>query len=342
MRLKFYIVGLILFIAIGTWLPGCSDSGNKAKFILPGPGTGSTGPWRFAVVGDTHVTVTSSEIPAEIVQSILNDNVKLVVVPGDLANAGKACSAVQFEEQLNAWLAVMAPLYAAGIDVYPVRGNHENDVTAHLAVWQNIFSGSYALPGNGPAGETGLTYSFTVNNALFIGVDQYATMYTVNQTWLDQQFADNSTRPHVFVFAHEPAFKVFHQVGFHEYVAGRDAFWSSMSNAGVRVFFCGHEHLYDLARIDDGDGNESNDVYQCASGAGGGPLHDKHNYNGNNSIYTPIQLHHAVEFGYVLVEVSGVTNDDLDVTLTWKQRTFDPGTSTYIYVATHSFTCKAY
>jgi len=41
--------------------------------------------------------------------------------------------------------------------------NHEDDVNNDLAIWTHFFSGSYGMPGNGPAGESGLTYSFQLN-----------------------------------------------------------------------------------------------------------------------------------------------------------------------------------
>ena len=55
----------------------------------------------------------------------------------------------------------MQPVYDAGIGVYPCRGNHDAigvkpsvDPTGALSKegWNNVFTGPYALPGNGDGG----------------------------------------------------------------------------------------------------------------------------------------------------------------------------------------------
>jgi hypothetical protein len=177
--------------------------------------------------------------------------------------------------------------------------------------WNAAFSESYQLPGNGPTGETNLSYAFTYKNALFVGLDEYVSIHRVNQPWLNQQFAANQTHPHVFVFGHEPAFKVFHTDNLDNFVAERDAFWKSLAASGARTYLTGHDHFFDMARVDDGDGNPNNDIYQVVVGAGGGDLFDKHNYVGANSSYTPTQLAHTMANGYLLVELSGETDQDL-------------------------------
>jgi hypothetical protein len=35
------------------------------------------------------------------------------------------------------------------------------------------------------------------------------------------------------------------------------------------VYLSGHDHFRELARIDDGDGNQDNDLYQYIDGTGG-------------------------------------------------------------------------
>ena len=200
----------------------------------------------------------------------------------------------------------------------------------------NFFSGAYVMPTNGPAGETGLTYSFASSNALFIGLDVYINIHRVNQAWLDRQFATN-TRPHVFVFGHEPAFKAFHTDCLDDYPTERNTFWTSLANAGARTYLCGHDHLFNLARIDDGDGNTTNDLWQSIVGTGGStnwPA-NRYNYNGTNAPYTPVNVASVTNtYGYLLIEISGPNTNDLGVTATWKQRTYDAATTNYIYVAT--------
>jgi hypothetical protein len=71
------------------------------------------------VVGDTQGDDggINREVAAGIVQAILEDDVDLVLVPGDLVSAGRRCSEAQLRAQLAAWLDVFAPLYEEGIGV---------------------------------------------------------------------------------------------------------------------------------------------------------------------------------------------------------------------------------
>ena len=297
-------------------------------------------PWKFAVLGDTHIGTSS--IVGDMAPEMVADGVKLVLFPGDIVNAGKAVTAATYASQLATWKSLVAPLYAAGIGVYPVRGNHEDDAPLSVETWNAAFAGNFALPANGPTGESNLSYSFNYKNALFVGLDNYVNIHRVNQTWLDQQLAANSTRPHVFVFGHEAAFKVFHTDNLDDFVADRDAFWRSLKAAGARTYFAGHDHFYDVARIDDGDGNTGNDLYQVIIGTGGGNLHDQYNYfnASSNSTYIPTAMSHIMANGYLLVEVSGESNSDLGVKLTFKQRSVDAN-GRVSFAAAHSFTYSA-
>jgi hypothetical protein len=213
-----------------------------------------------------------------------------------------------------------------------VRGNHEADVPGSTTAWSAAFTGRSTLPANGPAGEIGLTYSFTARNALFVGLDEYVNLHLVNQPWLDAQLAANTARPHVFVFGHEPAFKAFHSDCLGSYPADRNTFWSSLASAGARVTFAGHDHFFDALRIDDGDGDANDDLFQLIAGSGGGPLFTNVAYNGDNAPYSPVALHHDVSYGYLLVEISGEGGHDLGVTMTWKRRTIDSATGAVAYV----------
>ncbi|BDX38076.1 hypothetical protein CYCD_14310 [Tenuifilaceae bacterium CYCD] len=290
--------------------------------------------WRFAVVGDTHVG--SSDTIAEMVPYLLADSVDLVLLPGDIVEAGKACSGDQLLAQLTAWKELMQPLYDEGIGVYSIRGNHEADAHDNLNVWNSFFSGSNALPQNGPSAEQNLTYSFINKNALFIMLDNYVNIHTVNQEWLNLQFEENN-QPNVFVLGHEQAFKVFHSDCLDDSVLQRNTFWQSLIDNRVKVYFCGHDHFFDVARIGNGDGNEDNDVYQYNIGTGGGWLMSQFsNYNGNNTPFSPSRLHHETEHGYALVEVSDDSASGSDVTITWKMRVWNSTTSSYQYTATSS------
>ena len=289
--------------------------------------------WRFAVVGDTHVG--SSDTIAEMIPFMLADNIECLLVPGDIAEGGLASSSAKLQTQLEHWQSLLKPLYDKGIGIYPIYGNHENDAKNNTVAWNNVFSSSYALPQNGPSGEVNFTYSFAHKNALFIGLDDYKNIHKVNQTWLDKELAANK-QPHVFVFGHESAFKVFHADCLDDSVEARNTFWQSLSQAGVKVYFCGHDHFVDVANVDDGDGNTNNDVIQYLVGTGGGWLMSQYNYNGTNTPYSLQGLFHDMEFGYALVELSGDGNNDRNVTITWKKRNWNNSTLKYEYINTQN------
>jgi hypothetical protein len=192
------------------------------------------------------------------------------------------------------------------------------------------------MPTNGPVGERGLTYSFAWSNAFFVGLDNYAQIHRVNQPWLDRQLGTN-TRPHVFVFGHEPAFKAFHTDGLDDYPEDRNAFWRCLTASGAKVYLCGHDHFFNAARIEDGDGSSTNDLFQFIVGTGGSTNWppQRYNYNGTNGPYAPVNLASITNaYGYLLVEISGAGTNDLGVNLTWKQRSYDTNSGAYIYTAT--------
>lgn len=287
-------------------------------------------PWRFVVIGDTHIA--QSDTVKEMIPFILEDNPDLILVCGDLVDAGRNTSSTELEAQLNEWIDVFSPLYSRGIGIYPVRGNHEDDAADDISVWNKIFAGTKALPQNGPVIEKNLTYSFIHKNAFFAALDNYINIHRVNQDWISSQLsASNFT--HQFVFGHEAAFKVFHTDCLDDYSSERNDFWQSLLQNGVRSYFCGHDHFLDAARIDNGDGDTGNDIYQICAGGGGGWIMTRYNYNGSNAPYFPAGVYHKAVHGYVLVEISGSESNDCGVTISFKERTYDPGSNTYKYVS---------
>jgi len=284
-------------------------------------------PWKFIVTADSRSDSPSDHngvntaILGEIATEIINHDVEFVLFAGDLAIG--TSNQNELETQFTTWRDIMQPVYDAGIDVYVVRGNHDAvSFPSCISAWNNVFSGPYLLPDNGPAGEVNLTYSVTHKNAFILALDQLQTEYRsknyVNQTWINAQLAIN-TNPHVFAFGHFTAFKmIWDSLGDHP--ADRDLFWDSLENAGGRTYFCGHEHFYNRARADD-DGDPNNDLHQLVIGSAGAPVHTWNGtYPGDNSGRTITNLYHTTLFGYVIVEIDG-----FDVTLSWMERqTNDP------------------
>ena len=276
---------------------------------------------RFADIADSRGkdNGVNTEILSEIVQAIKNDRVDFVIVGGDLVTGSK--DPKKLESQLMNWREILEPLYSTGVRILPARGNHDvgdradgNQDQGARQAWDNVFTGSYALPDNGPEGEKNITFSYTKDNVFVVGLDMYVTPWQINQVWLDEQFAAND-QPHVFVFGHEPAFKVRHNDCLDDRPAARDLLWESMIAEGSRFFFAGHDHFYDHSRMDDGDGNPDNDVHQMIV-TSGAPLYRDGEYDGENGRWTPTRIKHLKQYGYVLVEIDG-----LDATLTHKSRT---------------------
>lgn len=281
--------------------------------------------WQLVVVGDSRGDQcgVNATILGEMALAIVNERVECVLFPGDLVSGN--VDQEHLQSQLAAWKDAMQPVYKAGIDVYAIRGNHETAHDNSTNAWNAVFSGRHAMPRNGPAGEVGVTYSTVHHNALIVGLDQYGSHpHRVNQVWLQQQLAAN-TMPHVFVMGHEPAFRLHHADCMDNQPADRNTFWNYLAAAGGRVYFAGHDHMYNHARIDDGDGNPANDLHQFVVGTAGAPLYSfDGNYIGNNAPFAPIGIHNESQYGYLLVTI-----DDLAVTMTWKHRTV-PG----VYSAT--------
>ena len=299
--------------------------------------------WSFIVTADSRdgTDAVNLTIMPELVDEILNHDVEFVLFPGDLVqgwplNYVDSGNTTSLENQLLVWRDVMQPVYDAGIGVYPVRGNHELNHYSYgpsVTAWNNVFTGPYALPDNGPEDEINQTYSVTHKNVFVLGLDEYVAgrIHMVNQEWIDQQLATNG-RGHIFAYGHVPAFAL-HSGCLDVHVPERDAFWTSLEDAGAHAYFCGDTHLYDRARAD-ADDDPSNDVHQVVVGTAGAPIYTwSPPYEGPNSDWDVYQIYHAEQYGYVLVEMDGV-----DATLTWMERVDN---DTYLAMEQWSYTVPA-
>ncbi len=299
---------IVILLVLITLTTGCR-SGKTAG--------GGQEKWIFVVVGDSRGSDVgvNSKILSEVAAEIVRVNPDFVLFPGDLVN-GKRDNNDKHRAQLTKWRETMQPVYDADINVYPVRGNHDRgSKEAGLGIWNDIFSGRYAMPDNGPAGEEKLTYSFKHNNSLILVLDQYATRgQKNNQVWIDKQFAESSL-PHVFVMGHEPAFSVKHKDCLDDNPQQRNEFLDSITQEGGRMYFCGHDHFYDHISADH-DGDASNDIHQFIVGTAGAPIYS-HNgkYSGDNEPYKITPVAGAMKHGYLIVSVDGA-----DVTTTWVER----------------------
>jgi hypothetical protein len=300
--------------------------------------------WKFIVSGDSRGSDNgvNTTILAEIAQQTIAQNAEFILMPGDLVNG--YTTETNLQSQLLTWRNTMQPVYAEGIGVYPVRGNHEKGGSYGVpTAWNNVFAdltGSggldYRLPQNGPAGEENLTWSFTHGTGneqvLVMGLDQYYPTidHTVPQAWVDSQLTA-TTAPHIFALGHEPAFSSDHNDCMDDAPEARNTFLNSLIDAGGRSYFAGHDHFYNHLRADDGDGNLDNDLHQFILGTAGAPLRGEGNYGGNTGPWTPTKdidgdgsdedSAFESQYGYMVVEI-----DALDVDMTWWHRT---GVSVY-------------
>ncbi len=256
-------------------------------------------PWKFAVVCDSRGELSGGKGSAQgvrtsvlgpIAAAIAAEGVDLVVFPGDeVAGVGRLVNG-SFKTQLTRWRATMAPLYAAHIPVYAVRGNHDTGredptVGASVDLWRKLMPD---LPQSGPPGEERLTYRVDHQNATFVGFDAYIhrsaefdrskyddqTNHGVISQWVVSQIKE-TTAPWVFVFGHEAAFIENHTDCLANAPRERDALWDALG-AKHGVYLCGHDHLYLRCHAPDADGHQVTELIVGSAGAGFYPRDEKH------------------------------------------------------------------
>lgn len=283
--------------------------------------------WRFAVISDTqggrsdesNKSCINDETVCAIAADIAKIKPELVLVTGDLVNGWFRNGGTDYAVQYANWKRAMGPVFSSGIKVFAVRGNHDDGperfvlpplpekfepTPESLKQLKIEFKKAAILsytPMNGPVNEKGLTYSFVYRNAFIIGLDQFTDgQHKVNQEWLDGQLSENRAA-HLFVFGHEPAFEADHRDNLSFYADMRDLFWGSISKAGCRVYFCGHDHFYNRALIADSHGHP---MWQVIEGTGGGKLRD---WSGRyrEKERASCEYYNNKYHGYVLVTVKG-------------------------------------
>lgn len=268
-------------------------------------------PWKFVVVADSRGKNdgVNTEVLEPLAEQIAKSGADFVLFPGDLMT-GSTWNSVT-KKYLNQWRSSMEPVYKAGIKVYPVSGNHEWANSKLPEIWREVFP---ELPGNGPPGEEKMTYSFTHKNALIIGCDQYFEhRHEVNLHWLHRQLAahDAQAQPHVFAFAHEPAYAARHPDCMDYDEQARDVFVRLLLNAGGRMYFCGHDHFYNHAEIRGFLVEDQPAVFhQIIIATAGAPIYHWNGiYGGKNGEGTTVTklYHDERQGGYCQVEVHDLT-----------------------------------
>jgi outer membrane autotransporter protein len=234
--------------------------------------------WSFAVLGDQRDAASygiNQPIVEAMAQQIASQNPAFVLAGGDQIRGMVDQICKPLPEQYTHWKDAMAPILSI---TYPVRGNHETygEVNTlgpdYAKYWMdNIANVLTQIPRNGPTHEVGMTYSFSRHNVFIIGLDQdnVAAPQKVNQPWLNQQLAANNL-PFTFVYGHYPAFAVDPtENSLADHQAARDAFWKSLGDSSINVYFAGHNHFYNRAKVSIDGGPE---IQQIVVGTGGAPL----------------------------------------------------------------------
>ncbi|MFA6816744.1 MAG: metallophosphoesterase [Lentisphaeria bacterium] len=253
--------------------------------------------WQFAIVGDTHVP--QSDILEKIVPRLIAEKIKVVVFVGDLIQGGKGQNGRGMQKQLETWMSMVQPLKDAGIKMITIRGNHEADVKGNsIEVWKQFF---------GPEMNVCQRYK----NVTFIGLDNYIEgERTIDLAWFKKRISQ-AKGTLIVPFGHEPAFTAgtFHPRCLDANPDIRNAFWSILTGAGIKYYFCGHAHQYNLAKIE----KDGKVLFQIVSGGGGGRLQRERNAN-QDADYKVQSKKVLSENGYLLVQV-----DSKSLTPIWRK-----------------------
>jgi len=184
-------------------------------------------------------------------------------------------------ERLN----TMLPASLKGVTHFDSRNNPYND-PATLAPYAG------ANPDGVSTDQKQLSYSFDIADSHFavINTDAVGRDGRAPNAWLDADLTAAQRRGarHMFVFGHKPAY--FYNYGmppvptpptgdlsFQDAVA-RNAFWEIIVRHKAS-YFCGHEHIYKVARfpspsgaLDPASGRAYAPAYQVIVGSGGSPF----------------------------------------------------------------------
>jgi hypothetical protein len=259
-------------------------------------------PWSFGVMGDTQSPFNNSENPSYVAKAVIDQlnaqfiakDVKFVIQVGDQINAGG---------NLQARVDAAQALYNAGIEFFPLRGNHDPyDLAGRLALsyyfpqtqgLSNVYNVvNFSSPVVANNELAGLSYSFDYisdgGSARFVIIDDqmtplqnnsivpgypYGYTLALQTSWVDERL-DKGTRgtEHAFVFGHRNMIPENHaDTIFGGYLNltldFQNTFLANLQNNDVKFYISGHEHLYNRAVISSPDSQSK--VQELIIGAAG-------------------------------------------------------------------------
>lgn len=202
---------------------------------------------------------------------------------GELANntwprEGFKYTTQNFIKQVENFLAIKRRSLGTDIPFYPLVARHE----AFGPDAVDVIMKNFTIKVNSSFSESPLTYSFAIENALFI-VFSVAKYDVVNKKveeklsknllkWIDLTLQRERSRyDYAFVVGNLPAFSTTaskgESFGLDSNTSDRDFFWEILKRNRVTAYFCSFEHLYDRTN--------RNGIWQIISGGGGAPYYKK-------------------------------------------------------------------
>jgi hypothetical protein len=220
--------------------------------------------WKFAYMSDHKLDqatdpVNYSNLPAvqRIAADIVAQKANMVITGGDLID-GRGQNVAGLNVQYAAWIEAMAAVYNANIPVYAVPGNHEywgDTKNSCIAAWNETIAPKLPEGRTSNPAHPDMEYSFSFDNAYFLGINQNQFEQGVNQPyyyhgndmdWIESQLAGRNAdaQPHVIAFGHMPQFQAGYEWTDHNHKSNREQFWNTLAGAGAKMYLTGHSHLY--------------------------------------------------------------------------------------------------
>jgi hypothetical protein len=213
--------------------------------------------WKFGVIGDTQQTVAGGQntvatpIIDAVNQRFIGAGVSLVVQVGDLGDDGSNAS-------LTTRAAHNAALTAAGIEFYPLRGNHDVSATNFNTAFPNL-PGTPGGGGSSPAGYAGLDYTFVYNNTKFMLLDYNDGVETTTvKNWMSSELSA-ADHQQAFVFSHTNLLGQNHKdnlfgSGNDSDPATQNIFFNTLAQNNVKYVISGHDHMNHRSIVTSPDG----------------------------------------------------------------------------------------
>jgi len=205
-----------------------------------------------------------------MVTGLMETGTYVVPVPGNHETQCKACGKKAKQVNEDAWRANMGDLildeerFQSLFGEKPADENIDNPPGTPDLLTSNQRQLSYSFDFRG--------FHFAVINTDPVGNDAHAPTQ-----WLADDLAAAQGRGvnRFFVFGHKPAFTYYFGMnmpdkpsGLDNDIPSRDAFWDVIEKYGA-VYFCGHEHIFNISQPRAGKGGKA---WQVLVGSGGSPF----------------------------------------------------------------------